>query len=454
MINRMGLWKALKFIFFTDNNRIGNTISIILLVFHPAVARVIECVALTAGFYIMCKVISIDSGQWKKISLFSFLFVFLPMWEEYMFTQPFAFNYIVAIPLLFWMTYRYCLSSKGKIWLDSIIGILLGGWHESFSLVFLTGCIVLYFFTFKITRRQTIYFISVLIGFIWILINRYFWTRHEELLNIHRNNLKLLICLWPYFIMCLLWLIFILKKSYRNVTYSPIVLFSLGGFIVSPFIVFYLRERAAMPTILMACCSLTIMLSQVFRTKHKTFKTVVALILCTITAWHLGAVCYVTTKIIPNYIEFYKKVAEATKETKYAFVPVFYSHQAPLMALQRPILRGADPNSLLMFSPNFMYENIISAVPEELREYQAGLGESVSDNTDIKLWKGHIVSSNLNDSIHTWATISYQYESKPETVRINNTVFRANDGNQYIYIFPCRSFWAHYFGEPEHITLN
>lgn len=92
-------------------------------------------------------------------------------------------------------------------------------------------------------------------------------------------------------------------------------------------------------------------------------------------------------------------------------------------------------------------------VPDRLKDYDSTLGVSISNDGNIKEWKGYIVSSNLNDTILSHARTTYERSHRPEYEEITRTVFPGADGNDYVFIFPKRSVVSRYMGKPVYIEL-
>lgn len=453
-MEKTGLLNTLKILFYNDNNRIGNDLSIVLLQFPRIFSATIEVIAFLIGYYFLLKLSRIKTGQWKKLACFNALFVFGIMWQEYMFTHSFAFNYILPIPMLCALIYIFLYNNKIALWIPMLLGFIIGLWHESYSLVFLSGCFTLYLHrTFKFDKREKLIILSLIIGSLWIFINRLIWTRHDEIFNFQAKNLLYLLAAWVYLLFVFTWLYAKSKARLKNYARDPFVLFTLGGWITLPFIIFYVRERATMPALLLSCCALTILITHLILNMKRSVILLFSILLLMITSIHLIAIDVEGYKVISKYKEICRIYSEAPKGTKYVFAPVSYSYQAPFITLERPVQRLLDPTNLSMECLGEYYENHLIIVPEELAFYLKGEGNKISNKGDIREWKGYIVSSNIEDTIYSSATVKYDYGIIDREVNVANTVFVGADGEEYVYIFPERNSLSRYGGAPIHFEF-
>ena len=454
-IETKGTWNTLVHYFYNDNGRVGNLLSIILLNFPLAIARCLEVVGFIAGFWLMIKLSGIKPGQWKKLSLLSFLMVFGIMWQDNMFTQPFAFNYVLPIPLLAGMSYIYLYPSNRVKWYGILCGVLLGCWHDTYAFVFLCGCISVWIFTLsRPLKVRLIYFFSVFVGFLWIAINKIFWTNHLDFFEVGIPSYYIIFSIWVFILSCAIWLISLFIPSWRHIAFSPLVLFSLGGCVTIPIALFFNVQRAAMPMLVISCCALTGQIVFIYRKWRPLVKGILAFCFVVFTFSHLIGVCLETYKIIPIYNKITDTIKNTPKSQEFAFAPIRFSYDAPWITLNRPILRGLDPTGHLIHYQTYYYVNSTDEiVPEELQYYKKGLGQSVSDDSDIRLWKRNIISSNINDTVFKKAFVRYEGMSKEEFTDVRSTVFRADNGEQYVFIFPKRSVLSRYKGLPTSIKL-
>ena len=444
-----GTFSAMKTIFTTASVRLSN-MAIILLLNVPDFIRIaIAVLAFAAGILLMLKVAGIKPARWKCATVMLALFVFVPMWHEGMFSFAYSYNYIVPIPMLFGMIYVYFHPDRFPMWFAMSLGLILGAWHESYSLVFLGGCFVLFVQQRKVSIRQLWIVFAVTCGFLCILLSPGSRSRSESLMALTALNTARLAFDWIYFAYVLTWLYALCNKKHREAAKSPLAVFTLGAGIFIPFVVLYGLARAGMGAIVLCCCTWPLLLADIFKKTPSVVKSSIAAVLYVVTLLHLAALCFETHKII-NYYERVSAVLDAIpKEQEYAFAPAYYSYQAPAITLRRPIWRlFEDKESSTRFLQNYRRANEkLMLVPEELREYKAS-------GDGVQIWNGHIVSTNPADSAFHSALVRYEGSDRLWNVEISSVGFPAADGSEYLFIYPKRTITTRYLGKPKEIKLG
>lgn len=444
-----GILGTFKLRYLSDNSRIGNFLGISLIKAPRWIPKTICIFSFTLGFWLITKVCGLKSVQWKSLSLLSFLIWVAPMWEDSMFSHMYAFNYIVSIPLFFASIYLFIRPSICPIWVGGVIAFFLGCWHEAYGIVFFSGAI-LNFLTrsSSFTKYRLILVISCFLGLLWFAFTPAIYARSSSYYFIFYSLFKLYYC-WIYLIYLVLW-IFCYFKINKEIAKQPIQLFSLGSGIMLIIVARYGIARAFMPSILLCSCSMTIIISAIGTNINLSIKRFSAICLTSFTVISLILTCSETikvTKMLNYVINIY---AKSDKKTSYIFAPVTYIWHAPNLTLRRPenILEPFGKNMHYLYT---YFNKVIFIIPEELQDYSGRKGEMISDNPNLRLYKGHIISSNVNDTAYHHCNIDYGLRT--EYTEILRTIFTANDGNQYVYMLPVRSTISTYLGEPISIEL-
>lgn len=456
-IREIGLWDSIVLRFNIDNVRIGNNLSIILLTLPRFVAVVIELAGLLLGIYVMLRMTKIKWGQWKKLSLFLFLLIFGVMWENNRFTQPYAFNYIVPIALLFVTVRLYIRPSSYPIWLQCLAGFALAAWHETFGLVFIAGAGMIWLLRREHpSRSQWAILIAAIMGAALMFTNPGGWNRAQEYLQINIFRLFIFLGIWVYILYLGLWIYAFRSPSFKRLALSPYMIFPLSGFVTFIFIFLFNNTRAAVPVVYLAVSTLTILLTALLKGRSKLLKLTVASTLYAIIAIHLGVVLVESIGVYRDYRALIKSIAEADPDKqKYTFAPTRYSWQVPLSAIQRPVSGLIEPGNLTIDYINLYYHfpDYVAVLPEDLKEYADSAGEVISESGHVRLWRGHIISSDTSD-IHPYAAnTKYRLYPAPQWAPYKRYKFIGADGRDYIYIYPKRSLLSRYAGPPESIYL-
>lgn len=90
-------------------------------------------------------------------------------------------------------------------------------------------------------------------------------------------------------------------------------------------------------------------------------------------------------------------------------------------------------------------------VPEELKYISEKNIESFPSNSSLFIYDGHLISENLTDTAFHNASVAYG--SRREYTEVHSTIFDAENGRQYEYTVPKRSFFSYFLGDPVSIEL-
>lgn len=447
-----GLKYQLTTVFSIDNGRIGNSIAICLLLVPKWIPTLIQCVALLLGVRLMMGFAGIKN--WRLASLFFFLFVFAPVWQDNMFCLAYAFNYIVPIPLLFVTIFLYNHPDKFPLWVGVILSFLTGAWHESFGLVIVAGWGMMWLFNRKsLTSRNQWLLFAVVLGTLWNFVNPGVWSRVAIHTGSSANYFRLLFC-WLYFLYIFIWGVCMINRETRHIAREPFNVFAVGGFILLPMVAFTGFERAAMPAILVCCCAATKLFPvcwTILIGKASSFvKSFSSASMVVIIIAHLIFVDCEATVQLPMYENICKEIKDTPTGQMYVFVPMRFPWDTNPITLGRPSRILMIPNDWsISFAREVAGERWdVDPVPQELRNYTANSGNAVSDNSNIREWNGHLVSSDLADTLIDATYTKYKGGRKSEFAHVLTAVFTADDGKRYVYVLPQRSIISNFLGKP------
>lgn len=454
-VRDLGFKGALELRIATDNCRLSNIVSTIFLLIPFIISKIVAAIAFALGLWLMVKVSGFKTSQWRLMALLAFFAWVCPVWEDSMFSLVYAYNYILPIPLLFGMIYMFMYPQSHKLWVGIIIGVLLGAWHESFGMVFVAGAVFnLIFINKKMPLKQCIYILSVIIGLAWLLYSPgYRFRANSSGFSVY--SIIQVFYGWIYFLNIGLLLIYLLIKSIKKRTYSinpQLQLFALASGVLIPIVLVSFHPRAMMPTMIICCCTSTILIGQIFSQLSSKIKNIVAILLIVFTFASLTAADIETIKLRPlakNMERAYRDYPNSTA----VFGPVSFPWDASPLTLRRPSIELLIPGGLNTAFLNYYYDNPkLIIVPEELRGYTNDMGEPISQNSECRIWHGHIISPNLNDTLAIRAQVSYGIKDSNQGVE--KTVFTNDFGEQYVYIFIHRTTSDTYLGDPKNVDLR
>ena len=457
------LWTGIKesFIFHWkyDTIRLANHVSSLLLLVPRWIPASICAMCFGLGLWLMSKVADVRLGQAAKMGLLCLLVVFPNIWQEELFSQMFAFNYICPIPLLFGSVFIFLKEPRIKLWLTFIIGLLLGMWHESFSAsIAVSFGFLLIFKLVKFTKPRLILFIGVCVGLAIILSAPAIWSRSEtaSILNFDMRLLYLSLI----FIFLFLYIFSWFSKLLREVSRAPLQIITLITTCLLCLVAYFTGiTRSAFPATLLCCCSIVIYISNIFPEFFNKISrcpkgNLIFSIFCFILlATHLITVCIETFKIRLVANEINEAVLMNLDNRGAIFAKVRYPWQFSPFALGRPDKDLFLPRSYYyMYFQHFYKNKDFMIVPAELKEYTANEGQLLPGGTDCRLWNGHIVSPNLNDTVYKRVAVTYG--GRTEDVALQSVIFPTISGREFVYIVPDRSTISFFLGEPKSITLQ
>lgn len=451
-LTKRGVWGAMCHRTTFDVARIGNMLGMLLLLVPRWIPAALEAICFAVGFYFMTKVATIELGEWRKMALLAFLTWCFPMWENSMFSQMYAFNYIVPMPLLFGMIWMFINQDRCRLWIGVICGILLGLWHEGYAIAFVSGALLnMAVLRGAISKTRVILVISVLIGFSWLLFTPALMNR-QDFFKFKAGNI---IQLWYssiYFVYILTVLICLSVKKLRLRLQSSnlgLQLFAVASGILMPLVALTGIARAMMPCILITCCAFSVLLSKLFSEMSPIKKIVFAALLTLFTSISLVATCIQTIKLRPM-AEFMERAYLDNLANGSVFGPICYPWNYPAVVLRRPdtelLLKGRGNASFLRYLTD---NEKLMIVPWELSEYKYGLGEPISRDSVVRLWEGHIISSQLSDTLID--VVEVDYGLKKDFIHAETTSFKGADNREYVYILPYRTTLSTYLGAPRYI---
>lgn len=459
----MGLGKFLWWSMSYDNSRLGNILAICLLQGPRWIIKVIQCVAVVATLAAVVKISSVGRS-WKRLALCLGLFIITPVWEDGMFGVAYSFNYLLPLPLMLATIYFYAHPDRLSPAWAVVLCIVTAAWHESVALLLLTGWGLMWLFARKSCSRKNLpYIIGVIIGFALLFVCHGIYVRIDSY-DIRRTAeyAMRLFFDWPYFAYVGLWLLCLIFRRSRAIALQPLAVFALGGFILIPFVVKTGLERAMLPAVVVCCCAASKIIPQIFRLWQSAFskslKFCCAAILYVFTIIHLAAVARETSIVAPMFrelCEVYDTKVE-TADASPAFVAVRYPWQAPWITLRRPQWNLFLPGGVSMECARKWWRNTdISpvAIPVELKEYQGQTDRRLPSNSDLVLWKGHIISRNPADTAFRTSFTKYRGSARAELAPLTVAPFHGADGREYVYLLPSRSWLSTYFGAPTEIEL-
>lgn len=450
-IKRLGsVAETLKYRFQIDNSRLSNIFSIPMIVAPKWISGLINSLAMIVGLILMIKVAGIKYSQWRLLSLMLFLFWVAPMWENGMFSHIFAYNYIIPIPLLFGAIYIFLSDKYFSAFGLIILGLILGAWHEGFSLLFICGAILNFIFNRWTFRRNGIILtIATIIGFSWFLMTPAMQHRAGPM-HFYLVGLKVTLYSWIFYIYLILWIICYLWVD-KKTAKAPIHFFTFPSVILLYVAAATFNARANMSGMIISVVAITVIIHRFAKSWPSGLKTAASVLMALFTVSSLTATCVETAKIRVMADEFTRIFKNAVPGQKYAFAKVHFPWDYPAITLRRPDTGIFFPdNTNYVFLSMFTGNNLL-IVPEELKNFRPENAIPIPSNSDIYLYKGHFVSTNLADTAFRHSIVDFGI--KKDWSDNHSVVFETEAEDEYVYIFAKRHNICNFLGDPKSIKL-
>lgn len=453
----LGIKDTMNFQWYFDNTRISNYIGILMLLLPRWIPMSIVSICFAIGLWLMTRVSDIRAGQVGKLVLLCLLLVFTIMWQEGMFCQMYAFNYICVMPVFFGGIYLFIRERETKLFWMFLLGLLLGMCHESYAITGLIGLsIILILKVKKATKGRVALLAGLVLGLLWLIIPPAMAYKSSLIDGAHIKTSRL-VYLSVTVLFEVIWIVSLFFKRSRQLALSPLPLLTAVSIPILTYMVYVSTHvRAAFPGFLLCACCLVIYFSFWW---PKTFndKTYVSLIFCfsgiIILVVHLTAVCIETVRIRPIIENATNQYVIHHDSDGAVYADMRYPWETSMLTLGRPDINFANPREWHFKFMHFVIGNDRPmAVPPILKNYKSDEGEMLGGDSYVRLWNNYLVSSNLADSAETWAKIRY---GKIEGVSpLNTVVFENYDGEKFVYIVPDRPVYCIYAGEPKSLTFN
>ena len=165
------LWHCWSDHYQTDNIRLANIVFSFFLLLPKVLPSIICGLLVGVILWMSAKLCNIGSRNPLLVAILALMLSFLLPWYEQMFSLCFAFNYIWASALTISLAYIYFYKDKQVgVVLSLLLGIIVGAWHEGFSIPLLSGFMVYAFINRRmINRRHFAIMCGLVVGILWLL---------------------------------------------------------------------------------------------------------------------------------------------------------------------------------------------------------------------------------------------------------------------------------------------
>lgn len=360
------------------------------------------------GFWILCMVISLrlakvsmQRSPWL-LAVALFCWSFQIAWSENLGSLALQYNYIVPSGLMVWYIW-WLYNSKYSRWnmiLVAVLGLIIGAWHEGFSVpVFIGGISIILFYRQFRMPKYYLALISLLLGIIFLISCPGFYVRIECQLHILDAPLIVVVNLFLaniiYFIMFVWIIIRLIRGGLKNL--SPLLMFALisGGTAVFIHLFAGGYRRISWWADVISIIGLLELFGTLKFNKLPTrswLKWSIFIILGSLTLVHWGYVDYYTFNLRKEFKEAISKIKASSG--RFIFLDYTPSDKMPLICMRTPGSAMFDqymPAGLVKeYFTGHSKEYLMLIVPEILSSVTAESGSAIPGGTGLREINGYI----------------------------------------------------------------
>ena len=428
-----------------DNMRLGNTLGVFSVAIPRFYVSLIASFCISLSFFILTKLSNIQTGDYVKLIFMSFFFVFGNLWEDHLFTNMYIFNYIVILPVFLCTIYLFINKDNVKTWSAILMGFFLGAWHEAYAAAMLCSGIAILFLKPDLREKwKFILLFSVIIGLSWNFIFPGLIKRAGTIAGFDLAGFNYILYDW----ICIFTIIVIVLSTLLNrsneVLLKPLNICALSSTIVLLFIVFWAHnERAVIPAIFLCVPAVTDLFAKC--NWRRNFSVIIAGALFLITSIHLISVCYDAVRMNRSVNSLLNGVVNRNIDEFTVYYDVLYPWDYNKISLFRPDMNLLAPymGGIPYYLSFYINNDSLYYVPEELKDFSP-------KGNDLEIWRGHIVSKDIDDINIENISVDYKYYNERRPVY--TAKFRGADGLEYVYILPRRSKIGRFMGDPVKVS--
>ncbi len=457
------LWECWLDHYQNDNIRLSNIVFTFTLLLPKIIPSILSGLFVGVMLWQSAKLVGIS---WRNPLLFVLLLFgvsFLLPWYEQMFTQCFALNYVwatvltLALALVFWNKHTKNIS------ISILLGVIVGAWHEGFSVPLLVGFITYLALNRREINRQRIAIIcAMIVGLLWLISA----PGLQANVGYKTNTLQLSVVLGklikyhvPLFILLLSVLVAATKKETRKQIIDPIFLsfvsICVTGVLLN--IITNVGARTGWMGYLFGIIA-TLYLCKNFKEQRYNYgksilKRILIIIISLFLLIHYIVVVYYAVKV-KNEVEYVLEQYEKSPDGL-VFADVTYDYQALPLVWKKPYFE-IFTYDLVMYWKDKYYNDCakqMRVIPTCLHNADKEIGEKVKGDNPFFIYHGFLYAP--IDSSGNYEKMSYyeiDFGCTKKVLKCSNFAFTSTNGENFYFSFPQRATVHRWIGEIEEMN--
>lgn len=154
-----------------DNARLSNVFAMLFVILPKWIGSTLCWVCLLYTLRVEAQILGIKLEKSFLTPLFVSGWVLCMQWSNHMGGLVFQFNYVIPGMLSFMLLRELYDIKNRRIWVTALLALILGVFHEGFSIPFISGLVVvLVLFRNKRDKKIFVALAGLIVGLLWILL--------------------------------------------------------------------------------------------------------------------------------------------------------------------------------------------------------------------------------------------------------------------------------------------
>ena len=447
----------------TDNIRFSNIVFSLFLLLPKIIPSIISGLFVGAMLILSAKISGINSRNPLMVLLLTLMISFMLPWYEQMFSLCFSFNYIWASALALYIAHVFFIKKRSTGVVTSLLlGVILGAWHEGFSLPLLGGFVVyLLSNSSHVNRSRIAIILGLVLGLLWLIsapglqINVEHKTKSIEIVLILK---KIVLYHIPYLILIFSTIVALIKRSTRCFVKDSmfIALCTISTIGVSLNLVLDVGVRTGWMGYLFAIIATIYLWKNIKNAKYCQVKSrvkhVLAIAIALFLSIHYIIVIHYGVKV-NNEFEYVLEEYEKS-EDGVVFADVTYDYQVSPLAWKKPYFENFTYTWVAYWIDQ--YYNCgkkLRVIPTCLSNAESLRGEKVEGDNPFMIYQGFLYAP-INDNSQFKPEVYYEIDfgHTKKVLMCSNFKFTTERGKNYYFSFPQRATVPLWFGKIKSIN--
>lgn len=453
------VWHTWMSHFHGDNSRLCNLVATFVLLFPKWVG---SGISLFLWWKAMSASFRLAGVSWRTFSAVPVVLLLWSVgipWSQHMGALDYQCNYVWSTALML-MYLLFVINAKpGKAMLVLVFGagLIVGAWHEGFTLPVLAGMLTVLLCVKDYRQpRYIVAIVSLAFGLVYLMtfppvmgrVRTETLYKSYSIVMLLRTLLK-----HPSAVIFFIMLVYLVtKKSLRNRIKEPLIIFLSTSAIVSLTMEFALTQTrrvgwwADIASVIGIIYLLKNTVSRSVFSRRKLVLVVSALSLsATIAYWSL--VDYYTMRLVKEYNEVLNLYVNKKQTTLFKKITTFndlpfYSFFTPDMGLLQ------SPMSLGAINGYFRQGKPLTVIPKELEYVTSGMGREIGGGVGIRYVGDYLyVEADVPYGMSARGMADFGWLGKSEVILFCYPFISKGDGRKYVYLYPWHVTWELQFAK-------